>query len=74
MNIFKENPPHCVDYTGSKLTGPERLADAEEKHPCATYYANPSEEALYGACIKYDPGVYSGWIACKYERRSDEHV
>ena len=73
MNIFKDNPPHCVDYTGSKKTGPERVADVQQLHPGATYYANPSERCVYkGTCVKYRTEVYCGWIACIYERRKDE--
>ena len=69
-NIFGDptKEAHCVDYTGSKMTGPERLADVQQRYPCATYYANPSEQSLYKACIKYDPSVYCGWVAAVYER------
>ena len=72
MNIFKTPPfPICVDYTGSTMTGPERLADVQERHPGATYYANPSEKVVYGEHLLYDESVYCGWIACIYERRED---
>ena len=74
MNIFQDpdKEAHPVDYTNSKMTGPERVADVEKIHPCATYYANPSEQSLYGACLLYDPSVYCGWIACVYSRGNDE--
>ena len=72
MDLTKE--AHPVDYTNSKLTGPERLADAQARWPGAEYYANPSEQSLYGSFLKYDPAVHRGWVACVYERRNDEHV
>ena len=72
MNVLKDRSleAHCL-VCNKKRTGPERLADAQERFPGARYIANPSDASLYKDHIEYNEGVPVGWIACCYEVRGE---